>query len=221
MERLQVDEKIDFQVKTKEDGIIYKFSKRLLDIICSLLGLIILSPVLLIVAILIKLESRGPVIYAHKRLGKNREFINIYKFRSMYENSKEIFDNFTEDQKKEYYENFKLENDPRVTKIGSFIRKTSIDELPQLINVIKGDMSLVGPRPIVEAEIEKYGKYADEFFSVIPGITGYWQANGRSDTTYQERVKMDMYYINNKSLIMDLKIILKTIISVVKGEGAI
>ena len=221
MERLQVDEKIDFQVKTKEDGIIYKFSKRLLDIICSLLGLIILSPVLLIVAILIKLESRGPVIYAHKRLGKNREFINIYKFRSMYENSKEIFDNFTEDQKKEYYENFKLENDPRVTKIGSFIRKTSIDELPQLINVIKGDMSLVGPRPIVEAEIEKYGKYADEFFSVIPGITGYCQANGRSDTTYQERVKMDMYYINNKSLIMDLKIILKTIISVVKGEGAI
>lgn len=186
----------------------------------SSIGLVILSPVLLIVAILIKLESKGPAFYSHKRLGKNREYINLYKFRSMHENSKEIFETFTEEQKKEYYENFKLENDPRVTKIGNFIRKTSIDELPQLINVIKGDMSLVGPRPIVEDEVIKYGQYADKFFSVIPGVTGYWQANGRSDTTYDERVQMDMYYIDNRSLIMDFKIVLDTVVSVIRKEGA-
>lgn len=221
MERLQIEEESRVEVITKDEGLIYKFSKRALDIICSLLGLIILSPVLLIVAILIKLESKGPVIYAHKRLGINGKEIYIYKFRSMFQNSKEIFESFTEEQKKEYYKNFKLENDPRVTKVGDFIRKTSIDEIPQLINVIKGDMSLVGPRPIVEAEVEKYGKYADKFFSVIPGITGYWQANGRSDTTYDERVQMDIYYVENRSLIMDIKIIIKTVMAVVKKEGAI
>ena len=221
MERLQIEDESRVEVITKDEGLIYKFLKRALDIICSLLGLIILSPILLIVAILIKLESKGPIIYAHRRLGKNRKEIYIYKFRSMFQNSKEIFESFTEEQKKEYYENFKLENDPRVTKVGDFIRKTSIDEIPQLINVIKGDMSLVGPRPIVEAEVGKYGRYADKFFSVIPGITGYWQANGRSDTTYEERVQMDMHYVDNRSFFMDFKIIVKTIVSVIKKEGAV
>lgn len=221
MERIQLDDDSNIEVISKDESIIYRFLKRFLDVVLSIIGLVILSPVLLIVSILIKLESNGAVFYAHKRLGKNREYINLYKFRSMHENSREIFETFTEEQKKEYYKNFKLENDPRVTKIGDFIRKTSIDELPQLVNVIKGDMSLVGPRPIVEEEVMKYGEYADKFFSVIPGITGYWQANGRSDTTYEERVQMDMYYIDNKSLMMDIKIVFSTVISVIKKEGAV
>ncbi|MCF0149642.1 MAG: sugar transferase, partial [Clostridium sp.] len=120
-----------------------------------------------------------------------------------------------------YYENFKLENDPRVTRVGDFLRKTSLDEIPQLLNVLKGDMSLVGPRPIVDGEIEKYGEYFEKFVSVIPGITGYWQANGRSDTTYDERVQMDMYYIDNRSIVLDIKIVFKTIVTVLKKEGAI
>ncbi len=221
MERIQLDDDSNIEVISKDESIIYRFLKRFLDVVLSIIGLVILSPVLLIVSILIKLESKGAVFYAHKRLGKNREYINLYKFRSMHENSREIFERFTEEQKKEYYKNFKLENDPRVTKIGDFIRKTSIDELPQLVNVIKGDMSLVGPRPIVEEEVMKYGEYADKFFSVIPGITGYWQANGRSDTSYEERVQMDMYYIDNKSLMMDIKIVFSTAISVIKKEGAV
>ena len=113
-----------------------------------------------------------------------------------------------------------MDNDPRITRVGSFLRKTSLDELPQLINILKGDMSIVGPRPIVEKEIPKYGEYAKEVFSVLPGLTGYWQANGRSDTTYEERIQMDMYYINNRSLLMDIKIILKTFVTVIKKEGA-
>jgi len=221
MERLQLEDESNIEVISKEESILYRVLKRFLDVVLSTIGLVILSPVLLIVAILIKLESKGPVFYAHKRLGKNREYINLYKFRSMHENSREIFDGFTEEQKKEYYENFKLEDDPRVTKIGDFIRKTSIDELPQLVNVIKGDMSLVGPRPIVEDEVIKYGEYADKFFSVIPGITGYWQANGRSDTTYEERVQMDIFYVENRGLILDFKIILKTFVSVLRKEGAV
>ena len=119
------------------------------------------------------------------------------------------------------YKNFKLENDPRVTKVGDFLRRTSIDELPQLINILNGTMSIVGPRPIVEKEVALYGKYAPKLFSVVPGLTGYWQANGRSDTTYEERIKMDMYYIDNRSLWLDLKIIFKTFGSVIRGEGAI
>lgn len=123
--------------------------------------------------------------------------------------------------KKKYYNNYKLDNDPRITKIGDFLRMTSLDELPQLINILKGDLSIVRPRPIVEGEIEKYSIYADKFFSVMPGLTGYWQANGRSDTTYEESVAMDMYYIDNRSFSFDLKIILKTVASVIKKEGAI
>ena len=114
-----------------------------------------------------------------------------------------------------------MDNDPRITKLGHFLRKTSLDELPQLFNILKGDMSIVGPRPIVEGEIERYGKYSKKLFSVMPGLTGYWQANGRSDTTYEERVDMDMYYIDNRSISLDLKIIFKTFVSVIKKEGAI
>lgn len=204
-----------------DNKIVYEICKRIFDIVSSVIALIITSPFFIIVAIAIRLESKGKIIFGHTRIGKNGVPFKVYKFRSMYENSAEIFESFTEEQKKEYYENFKLDNDPRVTKVGDFIRKTSLDELPQLINIIKGDMSIVGPRPIVEKEIEKYGPYFDKVFSVKGGLTGYWQANGRSCTSYEDRVKMDIFYVDNRSFSMDIKIIIRTIISVIKREGAI
>lgn len=222
---MERDNMTDFRVndigdEKKKEGF-YLFVKRVTDILGALIGLILLSPIFLIVAIAIKLDSKGPLIFGHTRKGLGGKDIKVYKFRTMYENSKEIFDNFTEEQKQEFYKNFKLDNDPRITKIGNFLRRSSIDELPQLINILNGSMSIVGPRPIVEKEIALYGEYAPKLFSVVPGLTGYWQANGRSDTTYQERIKMDMYYIDNRSLGLDLKIIFKTFSSVIKGEGAI
>lgn len=199
----------------------YLIVKRTIDILGALIGLVLLSPIFLIVAIAIKLDSKGPIIFGHTRKGLHGKDIKVYKFRTMYENSQEIFNNFTKEQKEEFYKNFKLENDPRITKIGDFLRRTSIDELPQLINILNGSMSIVGPRPIVQKEIDLYGDYANKLFSVVPGLTGYWQANGRSDTTYEERIKMDMYYIDNRGFWLDFKIIIKTFGSVLKGEGAV
>ena len=199
----------------------YLIVKRTIDILGALIGLVLLSPIFLIVAIAIKLDSKGPIIFGHTRKGLHGKDIKVYKFRTMYENSQEIFNNFTKEQKEEFYKNFKLENDPRVTKIGDFLRRTSIDELPHLINILNGSMSIVGPRPIVQKEIDLYGDYANKLFSVVPGLTGYWQANGRSDTTYEERIKMDMYYIDNRGFWLDFKIIIKTFGSVLKGEGAV
>lgn len=199
----------------------YLIVKRTIDILGALIGLVLLSPIFLIVAIAIKLDSKGPIIFGHNRKGLHGKDIKVYKFRTMYENSQEIFNNFTKEQKEEFYKNFKLENDPRVTKIGDFLRRTSIDELPQLINILNGSMSIVGPRPIVQKEIDLYRDYANKLFSVVPGLTGYWQANGRSDTTYEERIKMDMYYIDNRGFWLDFKIIIKTFGSVLKGEGAV
>lgn len=218
MDNLEVKQSVLLSTSRKS---IYSITKRVFDMFGAIVGLIVFSPIFIIIAILVKLDSKGPIIFGHNRKGKYKEDFTIYKFRTMYENSNEIFNNFTEEQKKEYYNNYKLDNDPRITKIGDFLRRTSLDELPQLINILKGDLSIVGPRPIVEGEIEKYGIYADKFFSVMPGLTGYWQANGRSDTTYEERVAMDMYYIDNRGFLFDLKIILKTIASVIKKEGAI
>ena len=178
---------------------VYLAIKRLIDIIGSLIGIILLSPIYIIIAILIKFDSPGKIVFGHTRKGKGGKDIKVYKFRTMYSNANEIFESFTSEQKEEYYKNFKLDNDPRVTKLGGFLRKTSLDELPQLFNILKGDMTIIGPRPIVEKEISKYGDKAEKLFSVVPGLAGYWQANGRSDTTYEERVEMDMYYIDNMS----------------------
>ena len=200
---------------------VYLAIKRLIDIIGSLIGIILLSPLYIIIAILIKFDSPGKVVFGHTRKGKGGKDIKVYKFRTMYSNANEIFESFTPEQKEEYYKNFKLDNDPRVTKLGGFLRKTSLDELPQLFNILKGDMTIIGPRPIVEKEIAKYGDKAEKLFSVVPGLAGYWQANGRSDTTYEERVEMDMYYIDNMSFWLDAKILFQTAISVLKGEGAI
>ncbi|MGL5414445.1 MAG: sugar transferase [Clostridium sp.] len=201
-------------------SLIYLFIKRAFDIITSLIAIIVFSPVFLIIGIMIYKEDKGNIIFGHKRIGKDGKIIKVYKFRSMVMNSQEVFESFTEEQKKEYYENFKLENDPRITKIGGFLRKTSLDELPQLFNILKGDMSVVGPRPIVEKEVRLYGEYAKKLFSVTPGLTGLWQANGRSDTNYDERVQMDMYYIDHAAVRLDIKILFKTIFSVLKKEGA-
>ncbi|MFR2265166.1 MAG: sugar transferase [Clostridium sp.] len=200
---------------------VYLAIKRLIDIIGSLIGIILLSPIYIIIAILIKFDSPGKIVFGHTRKGKGGKDIKVYKFRTMYSNANEIFESFTSEQKEEYYKNFKLDNDPRVTKLGGFLRKTSLDELPQLFNILKGDMTIIGPRPIVEKEISKYGDKAEKLFSVVPGLAGYWQANGRSDTTYEERVEMDMYYIDNMSFYLDVKILFQTAISVLKGEGAI
>lgn len=200
---------------------VYLAIKRLIDIIGSLIGIILLSPIYIIIAILIKFDSPGKIVFGHTRKGKGGKDIKVYKFRTMYSNASEIFESFTPEQKEEYYTNFKLDNDPRVTKLGGFLRKTSLDELPQLFNILKGDMTIIGPRPIVEKEISKYGDKAEKLFSVVPGLAGYWQANGRSDTTYEERVEMDMYYIDNMSFYLDVKILFQTAISVLKGEGAI
>ena len=198
----------------------YLIVKRTIDILGALIGLVLLSPIFLIVAIAIKLDSKGPIIFGHNRKGLHGKDIKVYKFRTMYENSQEIFNNFTKEQKEEFYKNFKLENDPRVTKIGDFLRRTSIDELPQLINILNGSMSIVGPRPIVQKEIDLYGDYANKLFSVVPGLTGYWAANGRNNITYSERIKMELYYVDNMSFGLDLKIFFKTIVSVIKKEGA-
>lgn len=200
---------------------VYDFFKRIFDIVCSLVALIILSPVFLIMAILVKTTSEGPAFFAHKRVGKNGKEIKIYKFRSMVTNAEELIKQFTPEQKAEYEKNFKLENDPRITKVGKFMRRTSLDELPQLLNILKGDLSIVGPRPIMEVETEIYGNYRDMLLSVKPGLTGFWAANGRSDTTYTRRRAMEIYYVKNRSLWLDIKIIFKTFASVFRGKGAV
>lgn len=198
----------------------YRIIKRFLDIAGSLLGVILLSPVFLILAILVKLDSKGPVFFGHSRLGQNGKIIKIYKYRTMVSNAEEILKNLPEEKKKEFEVNFKFDDDPRITRVGKILRETSLDELPQLINILKGDLSIVGPRPIVKDELKKYGEFGDKLLSIKPGLTGYWQANGRSDTTYDERVGMDMYYIDKRNLLMDFNIIFKTFSAVFRKSGA-
>lgn len=194
--------------------------KRILDCILATIALIILSPIYLIIAIAVKIDSKGPVFFKHTRIGKNGKIIKIYKYRTMVANAEKLIKKFTPEQMKEYKENFKLENDPRITKVGKFLRKTSLDELPQLLNIIQGDLALIGPRPVVKSELEKYGENAEKFLSITPGLTGNWAASGRSNTTYEERMEMELWYVDNISFKTDLKIFFKTIIAVIKKEGA-
>lgn len=198
----------------------YIYVKRGIDVILSTIALVVLSPLFLILAILIKLDSKGPVFFLHTRIGKNGKNIKIYKFRTMVTNAEELIKEFTPEQMKEYKENYKLTNDPRITKIGKFLRKTSLDELPQLINIIKGDLSIIGPRPVVKDELEKYGENIAKFLSVTPGLTGNWAANGRNNTTYEERMRLELEYVDNISLKTDIKIFFQTIYAVIKKEGA-
>ena len=199
----------------------YRMVKRTADVTLSAIAMVLLLPVLAIIAIAIKLDSKGPVFFKHTRIGKDGKIIKIYKFRSMVENAEDLIKNFTPEQMKEYKENYKLSNDPRITKVGKILRKTSLDELPQLINIFKGDLSIIGPRPVVADELKKYGPNIDKFLSVTPGLTGYWAANGRSCTTYEQRMQMELFYVDNLSFKMDAKVFFKTIESVVSGRGAV
>lgn len=202
-----------------------QFGKRVFDIVFSLFAIILLSPVYLIVAILIKIKSPGaPVIFAHKRIGKDGKFFRVYKFRTMVANAEKILEDWFEnhpDIKAEYEKDFKLKDDPRIIPgIGEKMRKYSIDELPQFFNSLFGDMSIVGPRPIVEKEVGKYGKYAIKLYSVKPGVTGLWQVSGRNDIDYDERVSLDMEYIDNQTFMGDIKIIFQTVLTMVFKKGA-
>ena len=199
----------------------YSFIKRLFDIFLSLILFLILIPLLTIFMILIKFDSKGPFIYKHKRLGKNNKNIYVYKIRTMYNDSDKTLNKMLEDDeiKKEYLDNFKVKNDPRITKLGKILRKYYLDELPQLINVIKGDMSLIGPRPIVEEEKKKYGEKIDKLLSVKPGLTGYWIVNGHNITDYKKRVELELFYVDHQSIILDLKIFIKTIKIILNGKG--
>ena len=197
--------------------------KRIFDITATVIGGILILPVIAIVAILIYLDSPGPIVFGHKRVGQGGKEFPCYKFRSMVPNAQaalEIYLKENPEAREEWERDFKLKDDPRVTKIGKFLRKTSLDELPQLWNVLIGDMSLVGPRPIVRAEVEKYGEYINDFYLVPPGITGVWQVSGRSDTTYEERVLMDSWYVHNWSVWIDIVYLVKTVLAVLKAKGA-
>lgn len=194
-------------------------AKRAIDIVGASFLLLLASPVMLISALLVKLSSPGPVFFRQQRLGRHNKPFWCYKFRSMVVDAEAIL---ARDRKlrEEFGENFKLKNDPRITPIGAFLRKTSLDELPQLFNVLRGDMTLIGPRPIVPKELEQYGNSQDTLLSVTPGLSGMWQASGRSETSYSERVAMDMDYIERRSILLDVKLIAKTVIAVLRRNGA-
>ena len=193
--------------------------KRALDVAGSLCGLLVLSPLLLAVALLIKLTSPGPVFFLQKRVGADEKVFLCYKFRSMYMDA-EARQAELEARNEAEGAVFKIKDDPRVTPVGRFIRRWSIDELPQLINVLTGEMSLVGPRPLPLRDFEKMGEAHKKRLAAIPGITGYWQISGRSDLSFEEMVRLDLYYIENWSLSLDVKIILKTVGAVFRHEGA-
>jgi len=197
----------------------YDIIKKQLDFSVALMGFILLSPLFVIIAFMTKINSSDPIFFRHLRLGKKGEIFPLIKFRTMKSYSDEFLSNFPE-YSQEIEENYKIKNDPRITKLGKLLRKYSLDELPQLINVLKGEMSVVGPRPIVESEIVKYREFQDKLLEVKPGITGLWQVSGRNDLPYNERVKLDVKYIENRSLWLDIKIILKTIPAVISAKGA-
>jgi Undecaprenyl-phosphate galactose phosphotransferase WbaP len=200
-----------------------RFMKRCMDLVASIIGGIILLPLFFYLAVAVKLSSRGPIVYYHERIGINGRRFKAWKFRSMFQNADTMLEHYLEEHpelRDEWERDHKLKYDPRVTKIGKFLRKTSLDELPQLWNVIRGEMSLVGPRPIVEAEIVKYGPYYGLYTMVKPGITGLWQVSGRNKTTYEERVQFDAYYVRNWSPWLDLFLLLRTIRIVLFAKGA-
>ncbi|MEN4100961.1 MAG: sugar transferase [Anaerolineaceae bacterium] len=193
--------------------------KYLMDYVITSLILILGSPLFLLIALAIKLDSPGPVIHRRRVVGLNGRQFDAYKFRSMHVNGDEIIDQYPE-LKKELQVNHKLKYDPRITRIGRILRKFSLDELPQLLNVIKGEMSLVGPRMITPEEMEKYNQWDTNLVTVRPGITGLWQVSGRSDITYEERVRLDMYYIRNWNMWLDIQLIIQTIPAVLRARGA-
>ena len=199
----------------------------MIDIIGALLGLAFLVPLTFVVWIanVIAGDNRC-VFYKHTRIGKNGKEFKMYKFRTMCKNANNMVKDeetmkryFSPEQIKEWQENYKITGDPRITKIGNFLRRSCLDEMPQVINVLKGDLSIIGPRPVIYEEAEKYGENKAKFLSVTPGLTGYWAANRTNNMTYKERMEMELYYVENMSILLDIKIFFKTIVTVIKGLG--
>ena len=202
---------IDYSEVLAKESILYSVTKRLIDIVGSLCGIILLSPLFLIVAILIKLEDpKGKVFFAQERNGKYPKTFKMYKFRSMVHNAEDLLKDLM-DRNEQTGPVFKINDDPRITKVGKFIRKTSIDELPQLFNVLKGDMSLVGPRPPIPHEVDQYNSYQMQRLAVKPGLTCIWQVSGRNNIGFDEWVEMDIEYIKTRNLWLDIKLIFKTV----------
>lgn len=191
------------------------------DIIFSFLGIGFLIPIFIIIGIIQVIMSGFPIFYLHKRVGKNQKIFNMIKFRSMKMDKRPIKEQLTKEQYEEYLATYKVTNDPRLTKFGKFLRKTSLDELPQLFNIFVGQMSFIGPRPVIKEELEKFKDQKDVVTSVKPGLTGYWAVNGRSEVTdYDERVKLEVYYVEHASIGLDIKIFFKTIGVVFSRRGA-
>ena len=202
---------IDYSEVLAKESILYSITKRLIDIVGSLCGIILLSPLFLIVAILIKLEDpKGKVFFAQERNGRYPKTFKMYKFRSMVHNAEDLLKDLM-DRNEQTGPVFKINDDPRITKVGKFIRKTSIDELPQLFNVLKGDMSLVGPRPPIPHEVDQYNSYQMQRLAVKPGLTCIWQVSGRNNIGFDEWVEMDIEYIKTRNLWLDIKLIFKTV----------
>ncbi len=222
-----VNNKLPLQMKKTENSLVkintYKYIKRASDILISSMSLIILMPIFLLISIMVKIDSKGKVIFSQMRIGEDGKLFKLYKFRTMIPNADEKLSEFlsvNEEARKEYTLNKKLKNDPRITRVGAFLRKTSLDELPQLLNVFRGEMSLIGPRPYLVREIEDMHGYYDTIIQSKPGITGLWQVSGRSNTTFNERLKIDLEYNSKKSLKEDFMILIKTISVIFKREGA-
>ena len=202
----------------------FNIIKRIFDIVLSAFALILLSPVFLAIAVVVKLEDGGFVFYRHNRIGRYGYPICVLKFRTMRPHAERLEEYLSPEQMEEYWREFKLEDDPRITKTGRFLRVTSLDELPQLLNILKGDMSFVGPRPLVRSELlDKYTKAEREkLLSVKPGLTGLWQVSGRNNCTYQngERQRVELSYIERRSFLLDITILFKTALVVFRKEGA-
>jgi lipopolysaccharide/colanic/teichoic acid biosynthesis glycosyltransferase len=193
--------------------------KLALDYAVALPGLLLIAPLFILLAILVKLDSPGPIFHRRRVLGQDGRVFDAFKFRTMYVNGDEILARYPK-LRQELNKNYKLKCDPRVTRVGTFLRKFSLDELPQLLNVLARDMSLIGPRIIAPDEIKNYGQHGLTLMQVMPGLTGLWQVSGRSDTTYDERIALDMHYITKWSVWLDIKILLRTVPAVMKGDGA-
>lgn len=210
----------DLELNRSNNRVLYEITKRIIDIILSLVGVIVLTPVIIIIALLIRLESKGPVVFSQRRIGQNGKEFNMYKLRSMVVDAEKL-------QKKLSTENelsgpmFKIKNDPRITKVGKFIRKTSIDELPQLINVLRGEMSLVGPRPSLPKEVKQFDKWMMRRLEVKPGLTCIWQVSGRNRIDFEDWMKLDIKYIEERSLGLDMKLIFKTLFVLFGDENAL
>lgn len=208
-----------FEQRTAAGRRLYDLGKRMVDIAGALGLLTVVAPLLVIIAALIRLETPGPTLFKHRRLGKGGKLFPCMKFRTMYIDAEERL-NRDPEMKRRFEQEFKLDNDPRITPLGNILRRTSLDELPQIYNVLIGEMSLIGPRPIVKDELEKYGEHGEKLQTVVPGLGGLWQASGRSDTTYEERVALDMAYIDHRSLSLDLWLLWETAVAAVIQRGS-